>query len=208
MTDLSRYLDSTLDSIFARPPMWGGPEAIELQVLLLLEIKAVLGGAPDAHAGVMGRYEVFLREVGDRTAHLLSGQTSDIERLAAHLAEFRRREATQQSAAIVALSAALETRAAAEARVVELRRTVIQADEPRTWSFSHAGVHDRSMSYPAQADFAYSTLRRAEVEAQLRDAMQLIPFDRTQGSYQVRATATCALTNESVSLDVAILQTP
>jgi hypothetical protein len=38
-TDMIDVLEERLDAILARPSMWGGAEAVELQILLLLELR-------------------------------------------------------------------------------------------------------------------------------------------------------------------------
>ena len=36
-----RWVDQRIEAVLAAPPMWGSPEAVELQVLLLLEVRAL-----------------------------------------------------------------------------------------------------------------------------------------------------------------------
>lgn len=78
-----------LEGILARPRMWGGAEAIELQFLLLLEILA-LDVVPEPNEWLMTRYRRFVRGVTSSGAPwLLSGHSFDVDRLVPHLAAFR-----------------------------------------------------------------------------------------------------------------------
>jgi hypothetical protein len=205
--DIRLHSDTTLDSIFTRPRMWGGPEAIELQVLLLLEVKALLGGAEDPHEAVMARYRDFLGEIGDGSAHLLSGQTSDIDRLVAHLADFRAREEATRPSSGAELQAAIHAAKAAEERVFELRSALVKADEPRKWRLSHERVYQFEREYPGTYGFAECTATRAEIEGRLREEISRLAFDRTRSPLDVQARASCALTGETLETYVWIEQT-
>ena len=59
------FLEERLEALLTVPDAWGTPEAVELQVLLLLEIRLVAGGAARGEVeGLQQRYETYLsREV-------------------------------------------------------------------------------------------------------------------------------------------------
>lgn len=55
-----RFVRQRLHAILASPDEWGPPEAVELQVLLLVEILLVTSGRPTAYADqVVVRYRQF-----------------------------------------------------------------------------------------------------------------------------------------------------
>ncbi len=80
--------------MLAHPEDWGGPEAYELQVLLLIEIEILLTeklSEPDSLRLVLDRYSTFLRrELPARGARSLSTVIDDCARFSEYLAGFRR----------------------------------------------------------------------------------------------------------------------
>lgn len=70
--------------------MWGGTEAIELQVLLMLEL-LVNEALPDQdpHEWIRDRYLSFIRTAVSGGPWLLSGRSPDVDSLVAHLSRFR-----------------------------------------------------------------------------------------------------------------------
>jgi hypothetical protein len=64
MIDLREWVDARIDSILARPGMWAGcSEALEAQVLTLLDVKALTPLENDPRADtVFSRYRVFKTE--------------------------------------------------------------------------------------------------------------------------------------------------
>jgi hypothetical protein len=95
------HLDGRLDAMLnIRPKLWGSPEAYELQVLLLLELR--FAGVLHPHAqntrAINERYSTFLRrsftEAGCRP---LSSITDDFILIAQTLSAFRRSLAAEAS---------------------------------------------------------------------------------------------------------------
>lgn len=91
--DIADYIEQRLDQMLARPLNWGGAEAFELQVLLLLELRDVLRAASVGSVSLrahLDRYTTFLRtrrsDLGPRP---LSAVTDDLELIARLLEEFR-----------------------------------------------------------------------------------------------------------------------
>lgn len=105
---------------------------------------------------------------------------------------------------LIELQAALEARRVAEERVAELRHLLITHDLPRPWVFSHEGQSDWR-DHPGQRGFLTIDATRARVEAELREAVLALPWDRSDRHY-VRASASCSLTGESVELLIPIEQ--
>lgn len=61
--DLLNFIDQRLYSMLQMPDAWGAPEAVELQVLLLLEVRLKAKGADDeAVSHVQKRYYHFLAQ--------------------------------------------------------------------------------------------------------------------------------------------------
>lgn len=103
--DVAEFLDARLDAMLAHPLNWGGAEAFELQVLLLLELRQFLR-RPSAPAPSLrthlDAYSSFLRgrwpDLGPRP---LSAISDDVEVIAQGLDEFR---ATQDRSGSTTLS--------------------------------------------------------------------------------------------------------
>jgi hypothetical protein len=90
---IAEFIDARLDEMLSHPLNWGGAEAFELQVLLLLELRQFLrgGSAPSPSLRThLDAYSSFLRmrfpALGPRP---LSAVSSDAEEIARHLEEFR-----------------------------------------------------------------------------------------------------------------------
>lgn len=91
--DIAEFIDSRLDAMLSHPLNWGGPEAFELQVLLLLELRQFLRtpSAPSPSLRThLDTYTGFIRtrrpELGARP---LSSVIGDAELIAQYLEEFR-----------------------------------------------------------------------------------------------------------------------
>jgi hypothetical protein len=56
-----RWANERLDALLGAPPMWGSNEAVEMQALLLMELRA-LALRPEASDAVFGLYTAFLRK--------------------------------------------------------------------------------------------------------------------------------------------------
>lgn len=80
-------LDRRLDiMLHLRPELWGSPEAYELQVLLLLELRFVSSNA----SGITERYSAFLRpSFPNIGCGMLSSLTDDFSVLSETLSAFR-----------------------------------------------------------------------------------------------------------------------
>lgn len=58
---ISAFVPNRLARMLKKPDAWGIPEAVEFQILLLIEMCLVIDGAPTAIVdGLMGRYWDFL----------------------------------------------------------------------------------------------------------------------------------------------------
>ncbi len=84
------FANQRLDAILERPKMWGGTEAVELQVLLMLEL-LVNEALPDQdpYEWIRDRYLPFIRTEVSSGPWLLSGHSLDVDSLVAHLVRFR-----------------------------------------------------------------------------------------------------------------------
>jgi hypothetical protein len=96
------YIDKRLATIDTMPDTWGSPESIELQTLLLLEIRAVLLRQTDeSSVDVRLSYIRFIRtHVKNATTESLSTQllrAGRIEELPKLLAKFRDQNIVQES---------------------------------------------------------------------------------------------------------------
>ena len=86
-----RWIDGYTVNILAAPPMWGCPEAVEMQVLQLAEVRAVvLGGSAPA---VFELYQAFLvrrfpRRVRRPLFELVAPDDAEYTQLAAGLRAF------------------------------------------------------------------------------------------------------------------------
>lgn len=61
---ISDFIDQRLDSMLANPEFWGNAEAFELQVILLLEMKAALHApraSQESLRWILDEYHAFLR---------------------------------------------------------------------------------------------------------------------------------------------------
>jgi len=83
------FVNGRLDAMLTHPLNWGGAEAFELQVLLLLELREFLRN-PNSPSSHLERYSAFLRashsDLGPRP---LSAVSDDIETIAQLLGQFR-----------------------------------------------------------------------------------------------------------------------
>jgi hypothetical protein len=91
-----RWVDQRIEAVLAAPPMWGSPEAVELQVLLLLEVRA-LALRPDQTLAeprrVLDTYIAHLAQRfpqgGSRPLHeLIAGDDEVCSKLAEELRRF------------------------------------------------------------------------------------------------------------------------
>ena len=95
--DLVRWIDERLSHILDAPPMWGCPEAVELQVIQLIQIRALAQGAsPELSrpGGVFDAYLAYLREGFPRQPQrplfeLIGEDDETYSKLAAGLRGFR-----------------------------------------------------------------------------------------------------------------------
>lgn len=83
---------------------------------------------------------------------------------------------------------------AADALVTELRAAVIEADEPREWSFSDGEARD----------FERQTLPLADVKQALSSAIESGDYGQHESTTWVDAYATCALTGERIDVTVTM----
>lgn len=70
------FITAALDSMQARPLMWGGKEAIELQYLELLTLWVYLHSAGDATAAATQQARLKVSAEYRRLSHTLLGQTN------------------------------------------------------------------------------------------------------------------------------------
>ena len=88
---LVAWADGYLTHMVEAPPMWGSPEAVEMQVLLLAEVREYgLGGRPGA---VFDRYQAFLvrrfpRQPRRPLFELVGEDDAEYSKLAAALGDF------------------------------------------------------------------------------------------------------------------------
>jgi hypothetical protein len=94
--DLVCWIDERLSHVLDAPPMWGCPEAVELQVLQLLQIRALAGVSPELArpGGVFNAYLAYLRERFPRQPQrplfeLIGEDDETYSKLAAGLRGFR-----------------------------------------------------------------------------------------------------------------------
>lgn len=87
------FVKTRLDQMLTYPENWGGPEAYELQVLLLIEIEMLMANRlaeADSLRLVLDRYSMFLqKELPSLGARPLSTVIDDFEKLSEHLTRFR-----------------------------------------------------------------------------------------------------------------------
>jgi len=85
--ELPGFVDTKIEGIFKAPPMWGGPEAVECQLLLLMTIKHDLLGIPESK--VMEKYTLFLgKRVGNSVLALSAHEGATSDSVAKTLQEF------------------------------------------------------------------------------------------------------------------------
>jgi hypothetical protein len=95
--DMVRWIDERLSHMLEAPPMWGCPEAVELQALQLLEIRALAQDVSPELArrgGVLDAYLAYLRERFPRQPQrplfeLIGEDDETYSKLAAGLRGFR-----------------------------------------------------------------------------------------------------------------------
>ena len=101
------FIDERLDLMLAHPQSWGGAEAFELQVLLLLELRQVVRADVEVSTQsslrlLLDEYSAFLRplfpELGPRP---LSSELDDPSAIATPLGQFRESLAHEPSIARV-----------------------------------------------------------------------------------------------------------
>ncbi len=93
-SDLLEFAEERLDAMLARPGMWGSAEAVEMQVLLLLELEAVASTSREVNdtlcwMKVLYRQFIHARVPSATPAPLAQQIGNDLERLARLLGEFR-----------------------------------------------------------------------------------------------------------------------
>ncbi len=88
-TRVKEWLEKRLDNILARPEMWGGQEAVELQVLQLLELRTFLNDSASNQREVLDRYQEFSRKKFRKGPMPVSARNLDWTELTTHLKEFR-----------------------------------------------------------------------------------------------------------------------
>lgn len=91
--DIAEFIDARLDAMLSHPLNWGGAEAFELQVLLLLELRQFLHSPSEPSSSLrahLDQYTHFLRaRRPDLGARPLSVVSDDHELIAQHLEAFR-----------------------------------------------------------------------------------------------------------------------
>ena len=94
MSDAARaFIESRLQDISRAPKMWGSPEAIEFQVLLLLELEDALAGGTDPRVVLDGWYEVLRARFPGQPPAYGHQITDDADALVALLLEYRQSRA-------------------------------------------------------------------------------------------------------------------
>ncbi len=87
------FIRTRLDQMLAYPENWGGPEAYEFQVLLLIEIEMLLANKlvePDSLRLIFDRYSMFLqKELPTLGVRPLSTVIDDFKKLSEYLTHFR-----------------------------------------------------------------------------------------------------------------------
>jgi hypothetical protein len=63
---LAVWIDQRLDHILEAPPMWGSPEAVELQVLQLVQVRALAQRAPPALESPGRVFDAYLSYLSQR----------------------------------------------------------------------------------------------------------------------------------------------
>ena len=92
-TTAKQFLTSRLSVVIERPDAWGPPIAVELQVLMLIELLLLAEGKPADHIdGMPGRYDSFLAQnLGENSlplAHRLALTNTSTEQFAKLLRDF------------------------------------------------------------------------------------------------------------------------
>lgn len=83
------WLAKRLENILARPQMWGGQEAVELQVLQLLELETFVLDPSSDQRVVLDKYNEHSRKKWKTGALPASARNLDWTELIRHLTEFR-----------------------------------------------------------------------------------------------------------------------
>ena len=87
--DYEKFIQDRLDSILARPSMWGSNEAVELQVLLLLDFLAFHRVRLCPARFVIDRYTKFIQSHNLLSTKPLSQHFEDAKDITKLLGEFR-----------------------------------------------------------------------------------------------------------------------
>lgn len=109
---LSYFIDQRLDSMLANPEYWGNAEAFELQVILLLEIKAVMSVPRTSQKSlrwILDEYYGFLcaRRPDSPPRPLSAVVGEDFDLIARHLQSFR--DQLSAASSLSQIRAALES---------------------------------------------------------------------------------------------------
>lgn len=88
-TRVKEWLTRRLDVILLRPEMWGAQEAVELQVLQLLELELFVNDPSSDQRKVMDLYNEFSRKKWRTGRMPASARNLDWTELTTHLKEFR-----------------------------------------------------------------------------------------------------------------------
>lgn len=88
-TRMLAWLTKRLDNILARPEMWGGQEAVELQVLQLLELEVFINDPASNQRLVLDKYNEHSRKKWKTGVLPASARNLDWTELIRHLNEFR-----------------------------------------------------------------------------------------------------------------------
>lgn len=91
--DLMHWVDQRLANLLMRPGMWGNPDQVEVQFLLLLEFRLALVTHPakigDAEVQLRLDYQKHLADSGFQTAVSLSSQVQEEDQMVPVLRSFR-----------------------------------------------------------------------------------------------------------------------
>lgn len=83
------FVERRLKEMFIRPGRWGGAEAFEMQVLLLLEIRYVMK-SPGDNRNFVELYSGFLqRESANAGCRAMSASNKDVRQIAQVMKRFR-----------------------------------------------------------------------------------------------------------------------
>ncbi|MFI5296469.1 MAG: hypothetical protein ACHREM_00105 [Polyangiales bacterium] len=94
--DLVAWVEERIESMLKTPGMWGSNEAIEMQVLTLLDVIAFQRGALDHPRKIFDAYCAFLRErFPEKGNHPLFQLVDDEDRFVAILGDFVKTQTTE-----------------------------------------------------------------------------------------------------------------